>query len=33
VLGINSRRRRAASATLSADDARRARDLLAEDPR
>jgi cytochrome c-type biogenesis protein CcmH len=33
VLVINIRRRRAASATLSADDARRARDLLAEDPR
>ncbi|HKX95916.1 MAG TPA: cytochrome c-type biogenesis protein [Methylibium sp.] len=33
VLVINIRRRRASSAALSADDARRARDLLAEDPR
>jgi cytochrome c-type biogenesis protein CcmH len=33
VLVINIRRRRTASAALSADDARRARDLLAEDPR
>lgn len=33
VLVINIRRRRAVSAALSADDTRRARDLLSEDPR